>query len=415
MEDSRFDPTRLIELVTKGTISLDGAMSPQTQQLLKQFKTSSVDMTLWWAMTPQSWSCPACGRAKPEIVRLNKNGALMCRLVEHHDHMSDVLEKRFRIHSTSRDSIIADDLAEEFAKRSAPMVSSYDNSIICNDCNNADPDAKSVIGAPDDFSFSPTEIRSFIKALPNKPHAINADEARLAWEACKPSYDLRMKIIDRIAHIAASNEHWFQRGLKEAQPQRVERTARALARHFNYMGTLDVLCGRSEPSLQNTASWRQTRYPSTKIWPTTREIEHVAKVSNKSKWGNVPDNWTCPGCHRYKAHTVRKRSKDNNWIFPLEKLCFYSEDRYERQRSTYVCADCSDTAKFVGKEAVSLAGTKHDTYANHVKISEITEIVLAQKHGRHNYKQDAIAGVLRRISLRLKMDEDEKNDWLGDD
>lgn len=199
----QFDPAHLLEQVSAGLIGLDGAMSPQTVRLVEKFGAKKADMTLWWAMTPQSWVCPACDRSKPELVRLNKNGDLMCRLVEHHDHMGDVLQTQFQRHSVSRDKVVATDLAEEFAKRSAAMVSAYDNTIICNDCNNADPRAKKIIGAPDDFSFSPAEIRQFISVRANEPHEILPDEATRVWKSCAPSFTLRMEIIDRIAEIAA--------------------------------------------------------------------------------------------------------------------------------------------------------------------------------------------------------------------
>lgn len=93
---------RFFERVSNGSIALDGVMSPLTRELAGRFGTQSVDMTFGWACTPMDWLCPACGRAKPEIVRLNTNGHLMCRLVEHHDHMKDLVKTNSSVNANCR-------------------------------------------------------------------------------------------------------------------------------------------------------------------------------------------------------------------------------------------------------------------------------------------------------------------------
>lgn len=85
----------LLKDVETGHIELDGVMSPLTRLLATRFSTEGVDMDQLWAYTPMDWACPACGRTKEAIARPNKNNQLMCRLVDHHDHMKDLLEKVF--------------------------------------------------------------------------------------------------------------------------------------------------------------------------------------------------------------------------------------------------------------------------------------------------------------------------------
>lgn len=413
-QESIFSPDRLIEAIERGGAILDGAMSPQTQMLLHQFGVSHVDMTIWWVRTPQSWSCPACGRPKAELVRVNKNGELMCRLVEHHDHMADVLERKFREHSIARDHVVADDIAQEFATRSATMVSAYDGTIICNDCNNADPKAKAMVGAPADFSFSPAEIRQFVSAQANRDHGINAEEAKRLWEDCRPSFELRMKIIDRIASIAANNEHWFQRSHLDARPDTIEQRATISARHFNYFGDLGVLCGTKRAVPPEASAWRKVRRPQPKGKPSPQEIEHIAKVSHKKRWDLVENDWVCPGCNRSKWHIIRRRSRDNRWAFPLESLLLYNSDAKNNRKSCYLCADCADAAKFLGKEAVLLAGTNHGTYANHVGLRDLSAMIRPQKYGYHNFDLNAVEAVLHRIVERLLADEEPSFYWADD-
>ncbi|WP_288823974.1 hypothetical protein [uncultured Paraburkholderia sp.] len=134
------------ERVSSGSIAPDGVMSPLTRELAGRFGTESVDMTFGWACTPMDWVCPACRRGKPEIVRLNTNGHLMCRLVEHHDHMKDLVKDEFERQCKLQKTIVADEFAKRFATRASPMISAYDNAIICDDCNAADPKAKGAVG-----------------------------------------------------------------------------------------------------------------------------------------------------------------------------------------------------------------------------------------------------------------------------
>jgi hypothetical protein len=134
------------EQVSNGLVSLDGVMSPLTRELVEAFQAGGVDMTFGWVCTPMDWTCPACGRGKHEIVRLNTNGDLMCRLVEHHDHMMDLVKDEFKRQCKLQKDIVADEYAKRFAERSSPMISAYDNALICDDCNAADPKAKAAVG-----------------------------------------------------------------------------------------------------------------------------------------------------------------------------------------------------------------------------------------------------------------------------
>ncbi|WP_246089440.1 hypothetical protein [Paraburkholderia guartelaensis] len=202
-EESR---ERFFAGVARGSIALDGVMSPLTKTLMERFGTKSVDMTFGWACTPMDWSCPACGRTKPEIVRVNSKGHLMCRLVEHHDHMKDLVKAEFERQCKQQERVIADEFAKRFASRAAPMVSAYDNAMICDDCNSADPTAKSAVGTHKDFSYSPQEIRRFVRPRPNMPHAIDTEAAAGIWREHEHTFALRLKIIERIANIAAHEQ-----------------------------------------------------------------------------------------------------------------------------------------------------------------------------------------------------------------
>lgn len=242
-------PRSLVEAVKVGVIGLDGVMSPQTLALLARFGTKRADMTEWWAKTPQAWICPGCDRPKPDLVRLNAHNELMCRLVEHHDHMANALEERFVFHSTSRSEVVATQLGKKFAVRSASMVSAYDRTIVCNDCNNADAEAKRMVSAPRHLSFSPREIRRFINPRPHEAHQVDLDAAKAVLMEILPTFELRMRFINGVARIAASDEHWFQPSADGCNAAHVERSAKWKAAGRNHAGALKFSAGHAEPRI----------------------------------------------------------------------------------------------------------------------------------------------------------------------
>ena len=174
---------RLIHDIANGKRKdIDGIMSPLTQRLLIKLGATGVDMSEYWIRTPQNWICPACGRSKEELARKNSHNQLMCKLVSHHDHMQDLLLERFRSISASLAKVVADEVAERFAKRSASMVASYDNTLICQDCNAADASAKKAAMTHSKFSYSPQEIRRIVVPKSHCSHEINASVAVEIWE-----------------------------------------------------------------------------------------------------------------------------------------------------------------------------------------------------------------------------------------
>jgi predicted Fe-S protein YdhL (DUF1289 family) len=105
-----------------------------------------------WKELDDYWTCPGCGRTKFEIMRWTKRfpntpGAVMgwvAALHTHHDHSAS---PRFR------------------------------EVVICDQCNSSDGAVKRKLGLPKNFSFSPQEIRMFVKATPHAKHEIDYNKA----------------------------------------------------------------------------------------------------------------------------------------------------------------------------------------------------------------------------------------------
>ena len=395
----------LLRSIESGSSALDGVMSPLTKAMVKNYGCTGVDMDTLWAYTPTSWKCPSCQRSKVQIARPNKNGDLMCRLVEHHDHMKDLLLRKFQSISASMERVLADEAAEGFAKRSAPMVSAYDNTVICNDCNNADAAAKKLVRAHASFSFSPQEILEFVITVSGAEHRIDHAIAARIWEQNRSTFELRMKIVERIAEIAARNEHWYQSMPVQAHPVYVRKMAESTAQFRRAPHALKVLCGppRQQPQ-KGLSDWRRKPVQDRPRVPTSGEIEHVAKVTSKKKWDLVPDDWHCPSCKRSKRQIVRP-TKQSSWAFPIaQKL--YRDASNERGCSTQVaCDDCGNAAIAIVKEAVRIADVEVEAYTRQVGLHELADIIRARPHSSHRFDDDASDALVRKLVERLSYED----------
>ena len=113
-----------------------------------------------WNHIPESWRCPGCGRSKFEIMRWTKRfvkNGVRCKpykdwiaiLHGHHDHA---------------------------------INSRFDEVVVCDQCNIADAVVKRELKLNRNFSFSPSEIKQFIKATPHGRHRIDYVKAREIYE-----------------------------------------------------------------------------------------------------------------------------------------------------------------------------------------------------------------------------------------
>lgn len=383
-------------------MQVDGVMSHQTKALVEKHQATGIEMTGWWARTPPRWVCSGCGREKPQIARRSESGVLLCKLVEHHDHMKDLLVKRFQHHSSTMTNSTADKVAKSFAERSAAMISAYENTIICDDCNGADATAKEAVGAHENFSFSAAELRQFVVAEANAPHKIDVAAAKRIWESAEKTFDLRLRIADRIATIAATNTHWFQPTDRKNSPKAIEwDSARVMGDTFGQ--TLAELCGRDYNAVlgekaKPAGTWRRKNYPLAKRKPTPGELSHLSRVECAEDWHRVEDQWRCPGCGRTKVETVRQNNK-RKFFFSLNSSS--ERSKVAPFRPLPICNDCGLTARDLGCEAFKRLDINSNEYAQHVLLSEIQRVVIARPHSRHLINNTVADQVVQEVMARL--------------
>jgi rubredoxin len=402
-EDSRSERQKLFDRVASGAY-LDGIMSPLSRELAERFNvsTEAIDMTLAWACTPKEWTCPACRRGKRDIARLTDKGKLMCRLVEHHDHMADLVEAEFERQCKTHGKIVADEFAKRFAKRASQMVAAYDNTIICDDCNTADPKAKREADAHKDFSYSPQEISQFVKAKPNVPHEIDPEEARRIWLEQAETFKLRLTIVARIAAIAATNNHWYQEVPRAQRAEEIYSTAKFLAASYGSLTSLYELAGDKRRPAADVSAWRKTIHQPPRRAPRPEDLDYIAKVSCAKSWSKVDDMWHCPCCQRKKFHTVRLSNK-NKWVFDIFAPSFYATtERYGTNRGM-VCQDCSSLATALGREAcLALGVVDESAYAKFLTAQEVALVALSYPHRQHNVDNDQADKLVMLLVERIK-------------
>lgn len=406
-QESKANLAKIVTRIASGELRfLDGIMSPVSVEISARLSAAKSDMNSWWVKTAQDWACPACGRAKLDIARLNSKGEAMCQLVEHHDHMRDVLKRRFGEISASREVVVADELAEKFAKRSATMVAAYDNTIICGDCNNADVVAKKSAATHRDFSFSPQELRRIVKPAANRPHEIDSSVAQAIWAEQRMTFDLRIKIIDRIAEISANNEHWFQPGSFVNDPEVVNRRVSSFVSEMRAFGIWETLAGSKSMTPKRPASrWREIEHKAPEFPPTKGDIQHAGQVGSRKFWLGTDESWCCPVCNRNRRQIVRQ-NKGGDWTMPYSSRNFFSLSARWKKQEVLTCGDCAEVAQSLGKEAAERVGLgRICSYSAMVSIDEVARCIIPQAHARHNIDVEQAEAVIDEVSERLIFSE----------
>lgn len=138
---------------------------------------------------PAEWRCPCCYRAKREIARLDKNGNLLCSVHLHHDHYCERFDVDVR-------KLSPGDF--QFSRVVQDSLIRFPDTLICNDCNVAEPNAKKIVGAPAYFTFSPVEIAYFITVSSTGEVGVDPDRAKRAYDAAIPTMKLLFERIQSI-------------------------------------------------------------------------------------------------------------------------------------------------------------------------------------------------------------------------
>lgn len=160
---------------------------------------------------PNHWSCPSCLRSKSAIVRSLENHEQVGLVVEHHDHIRDYPNDTMReVHGTQWVKCIPQELTAHLNRIEA-FTTGFSTVTICEDCNNADSSAKRITAAHRYFSFSPIEIRSFVKIASHRKHEVDQHRAKEMYSSAFKDFELRFRVAQELLMRANNGEYWLHR------------------------------------------------------------------------------------------------------------------------------------------------------------------------------------------------------------
>lgn len=342
---------------------LDGAWSRQTRGLVRTFRATGLDLNTNWAGTDRGWICPSCQRNKAEIVRLSERGVLLCHLEWHHDHLRDygksVVKARSAQPERNEDRyglMTALDATKTFCER-------FFTTLVCKDCNLAEGEAKQLLtDAPRDFSFSPAEIRRFVKPQPNAPHRIDEQIAISIWREVEDDVRDRIAFVEVIAERVAQGRHRRQSvraGFSRSRsPLEI---ALALAAPDLDLGAIYSAAGLlSDRSVQRDgqgSAGSRRRLRPVCAPPTEAELEAFASAQHAgSPWLTVRADWRCPVCDRDRRDVLRKSNK-GAWTGKLHGYAVFEQETdpwtlmfhdvwdddvlvFREHHKIWICGDC---------------------------------------------------------------------------
>lgn len=396
----------LVESIVAGEItSLDGIDTPLSRRIKAHHQLVDFEMNSNWVGSSQAWTCPCCSRSKFQISRVGNKRQILAKLVIHHDHMREALEAAFLDAFKTAGTQVEQAEGQRLIERMGNAFAAYEEVLVCEDCNNADTAAKKLVASPSFFSFSPGQIRRFIRCEDHQPHHVEASVAQQVWQEVKPAYELRMRLIRAVAHAAATDAHWY-----EPYPRRTNAVPTLGRGHrfgdhsIQQWVSSDALYAALNPARQGSARklsrWRTENQKPGKVLPDNflamlRSDEDRARV-----WESVPDDWHCPICKRSKQHTVYVGGKGKG----KDKISFYLKTTSGRGtwgRSAAICNHCSSTLMSLKLEVSDLIGRTPADSFGFVGPEELARIVVPRAHSPHSIRSAEAAVLVSTIVRRL--------------
>jgi len=372
----------------------DGAWHPQTKAAMKRLSATGLDLNSNWSREPYIWSCPACGRSKPDIFRLTKAGNIKAALELHHDHLEDFYKSEIArqfgkdwVRKLTDDQRHLDHLVSQ-------MIARFQATLICSDCNELDARIKKTAPSIDaDFSFSPSEMTRLVEVKPNATHVLRPGVAEEIWEAVRDDFSdrkaLARSIIEKVKAGAFRKERRYGPPPKRLDVAWLQREIVPEAAQLFMREALMQLELRSvsHPNLLDKPPKRRRR---TVVVPTEADIARIVSDDvGTYKWRMSPDDWICPVCERTKKQVVRK-SNAGDWYAAAHKhdeCCIRPgyddgeiriDQSIDHHHAFNVCGDCFNVMPELRRRT-----TDRDIYGSFLSADQLRLIVVAAPHQKH--------------------------------
>ena len=390
----------VVGAVEAGEITtLDGIRSPLSRRIAEHHGIDTFEMNSNWACSPQNWTCPCCQRTKFQVSRSGGKGQILAKLVIHHDHMGEALRaaflRAFRKSGTDTAQIDGSRLVDRMGKAFA----AYEEVLLCEDCNNADTKAKKLLGAPSFFSFSVSQIREFIRPGDHRSHEVDVAQARQTWDSAKGAYELRMRLIDDVAHAAATDSHWFEAHPRNSSAIPVFGYRRAfwgdpIIEQWVSAEPLAIALGRNTSvTAPNLSRWRYEKAPIIKSLPSNFLAILCSQEHQAKSWNALPVDWHCPICKRSKQDTVE--------IGTAGKLGINHKGGPGKGRWASVnrfCNHCFTVFSALNREVTQILGAGSRDIHAMVSPGDIAEIIVSRPNSPHAIRHDLAQKLVERVA-----------------
>ncbi|MCK9215425.1 MAG: hypothetical protein M0P52_13415 [Rhodoferax sp.] len=393
----------IVESVKAGDItSLDGAESPLSERIRAQHRATDFEMNSNWVGSSQDWICPCCGRSKFQVSRVGKKGQILVKLVIHHDHMGEAMKEAFHSAFEAAGTRVEQIDGWRLVERMGDAFAAHAEVLVCEDCNNADTEAKKLTGSPPYFSFTVGQIRRLIHSADHRPHLVEPVRAQEVWAEAEPAYKLRMRLIRAVAQAAATDAHWYEPHARTVEPIPVLGFARRsveseITRWAYAEPLLRTLGANTKVSAPNLARWRQVAQKPGKQPPENYLAMLRTEESYGRSWEVLPEDWCCPVCHRSKYDLVYVGGQ-GKIIFAMRLVTA----RGAWAQLTHICNHCESTLMSLKWEATERAGKTSKNSHSFVGPMELGKILTARPHSPHLIRakeaQELVALVVQRIS-----------------
>lgn len=392
----------LVESVNAGEITaLDGVHTPLSKQIKAHHGLDDFEMNSNWLLSAQDWICPCCMRSKFQISRAGKQGQILAKLVVHHDHMSEAMQAAFHEAFESAGTNVEQVEGLRLVERMGKAFAAYEEVLICEDCNNADTEAKKQVLSPRYFSFSIRQIKQFINIQDHHSHRLDVAKAEQIWREAKPAYELRMKLIHTVAYAAATDTHWYEpyaRGT-DAIPVlgvRQETGDHAIKQWVSTERLQMELGPRRKLPTANLSRWRTVSQKCGKPLPDNFLAMLRSDEVRARAWDLVPDGWCCPICMRDKHQTV--------YVGEKGKIRFYPRTTTAHGKwsgVTTICNHCESTLMSLKLEISKIVGKTPSNNYGFVSPAELAKIITARPHSSHLIQQAEAEELVSTVVERL--------------
>jgi rubredoxin len=397
---------QLMEIGQKyGVPNIDTPNTTANTSIQMALGATDVEVNSIWIAAPPSWCCPCCGRAKRECARRGIMGQMLGKLVAHHDHIEDYIDVVLTERSSeqSMEGASSKD-ASKFIRRGMDLFARFDRVVVCEDCNNADANAKNGVAADRYFTFTPREISSFIVAKPNTVHEIDNVAVSRAYARAKPLYDRRVTSLRRLAEQALNGLSWYEPVDFLDLESEITRSACQALKMFGLHDAREwmlreMFFPKRKIDRKHAPAWRTKHVPAQRT-PNESEIAFV--IAGNQSYEMLPQDWVCHCCARRKRDSIRWSQNSKKFMFVVGTRNVRDDNAPHGKRSVEVCEACGHVFQQCSKELRTYLGEVAPAYP--VTIDDVRGIIRPKPYSMHEVDGDAAQALIDRLVSQFKFE-----------